>query len=543
MTRFVCSTPRATRRFAVLARLCSAVLICLILPCPVRSQNVRKQDVRDALKMPSVGLLIGIGFNSKGEFHVAGDAVDGPAEIVRVQAQLRGTSADADTYRRLSDLLSDAKKVDEARQALDKAAALCREQLQANPKDARVRCKLAGCLQTTTERQTIERLLGEAVALAPTDWQCLMERSKYHVACANDAIVDGKMSFNARFSDGQFRDLAWAKNVTPAAAAVARRSFQLARADLDRAVAVAPKDPEPYRKRAISLCWMREIDAGLRPVLKEAGDAREQFNADIVQDLQTAVRLDPDDYYTIGWLMFFQFAAEAERLKIGPMPGDSRLWHALPEHIRKSMVDSLAALHRLSRNTDPKKAAAAFEIIGCFRILLLGEPAQALEDFQQALKLDPSRDAVWDMLTGLLAISGQPAASVRVAEERLKHKDNAHSRFLLARSLEDAKQLDKAEEQVQIILKREPRDVRANLGLAVLRLKQPVADAPAFLQVLAQAKKQLDVVEKLLTPDAEPARIDFLITQAAYHALSDKLAMAEKSLAEARQLSPQNDRI
>jgi len=147
------------------------------------------------------------------------------------------------------------------------------------------------------------------------------------------------------------------------------------------------------------------------------------------------------------------------------------------------------------------------------------------------------------MLTGLLAISGQPAASVRVAEERLKHKDNAHSRFLLARSLEDAKQLDKAEEQVQIILKREPRDVRANLGLAVLRLKQPVADAPAFLQVLAQAKKQLDVVEKLLTPDAEPARIDFLITQAAYHALSDNLAMAEKSLAEARQLSPQNDRI
>jgi len=157
-----------------------------------------------------------------------------------------------------------------------------------------------------------------------------------------------------------------AKVLQPAAAAVARRSFQLARADLDRAVAVAPKDPEPYRKRAISLCWMREIDAGLRPVLKEAGDAREQFNADIVQDLQTAARLDPDDYYTIGWLMFFQFAAEAERLKIGPMPGDSRLWRALPEHIRKSMVDSLAALHRLSRKRirrrrpPPSRSSVAF---------------------------------------------------------------------------------------------------------------------------------------------------------------------------------------
>src|SRR5262249_40959970 len=157
---------------------------------------------------------------------------------------------------------------------------------------------------------------------------------------------------------------------------------------------------------------------------------------------------------------------------------------------------------------------------------------------------DPSRDAIWDMLTGLLAITGQHAASVRVAEERLKYKDNAHSRFLLARSLEEAKQLDKAQEQVQIILKREPRDVRANLGLAVLRLKQPAADAPALVQALAQAKKQLDVVENLLTPDSQPAnRIDFLITQAAYWALIDNLGQAEKSLAEARRLSPQNDRI
>jgi hypothetical protein len=86
--------------------------------------------------------------------------------------------------------------------------------------------------------------------------------------------------------------------------------------------------------------------------------------------------------------------------------------------------------------------------------------------------------------------------------------------------------------------------VRANLGLAVLRLKQTVADAAALGQALAQAKKQLDVVERLFTQDTELGhRVDFLITQAAYRALSDNLASAEKALAEARALSPQNERI
>jgi tetratricopeptide (TPR) repeat protein len=155
-----------------------------------------------------------------------------------------------------------------------------------------------------------------------------------------------------------------------------------------------------------------------------------------------------------------------------------------------------------------------------------GDSTGAETSLRRALTLDPSREQAWDMLTSLTAEAKRYEDLVSLCEERLKRKDIARTRLLLAYTYEKLNRLDQAEEQVQAALKLEPEDFTANLALAVLLLKR--SDDVA---VLSRAGELLNKAGEIIRESPTPVQwMDYSTTGGIYLALRGSLEEARQQL-------------
>ena len=116
---------------------------------------------------------------------------------------------------------------------------------------------------------------------------------------------------------------------------------------------------------------------------------------------------------------------------------------------------------------------------------------------------------------------------------RLKHKDDAHNRFMAAKAYENLKQYDRAEIQVRVGLLKDHKDLLCNLGLAALLLRR--ADT------LDAAGRYLDLVEKAVGDATdETTKYDILTTRAIFLALSGKMENGKEFVKEVLKADPEN---
>jgi tetratricopeptide (TPR) repeat protein len=120
--------------------------------------------------------------------------------------------------------------------------------------------------------------------------------------------------------------------------------------------------------------------------------------------------------------------------------------------------------------------------------------AKMLEHLRRTVRLDPSRERAWDLLTVILLDKKETDEALTVARRRIEFKDNAHNRFLLAKVYAASNQFDKAAEELRAGLKNNSKDLNCHLGLIALVLKRDderaLQDARKRFAVIAPRMKE-----------------------------------------------------
>ncbi len=243
--------------------------------------------------------------------------------------------------------------------------------------------------------------------------------------------------------------------------------------------------------------------------------------------------------------------------KVDPSAKGDSLVDFLPAKSRDFVRWDMDRLEQLTKVPDKSVAAAAAE--GLVYVLMITKKPEDMqtairnlfapekkdesrqkivEYLRLAVRLDPSRERAWDMLTALLAEKGEMEEAAAVARKRLETKDNAHNRLLLAKVYADQGQFAKAAEQLRAGLKSEPKDLDCRLGLAAALLKREDASS------LQMAGDELDRDEAQVKADKSRGyQTSYLLLRGLHAALDDRPAPAKKYLKQVLQLDKGNTTV
>jgi tetratricopeptide (TPR) repeat protein len=263
----------------------------------------------------------------------------------------------------------------------------------------------------------------------------------------------------------------------------------------DRAMALAPKEPEVFFQRAgyMSIsnwqnCYFRHFRDNEK--IDSATCLSAFFSKETVANLQKAAELSSSNYEYISLAAYFTWFNAMIQAKATNYTPD-----ILPDEARKSIHNTMTRLENLSEGSDKKTAAGTLENHGILNTIF-GNSQEATVDFRRAASLDPTREQSWDMWLGTLVKSAAPGELVAICESRLKYKDSARNHLLLAKAFQRQKTWDKAIEQAEIAGKLETNNIVSPLMLAAIALKQS-ADTNQLsmaLKYLYRAKGLLDTM-------------------------------------------------
>ncbi len=453
------------------------------------------------------------------------------AEVPRLQNQLLGDDSDAPRYLKLGSLFDLRENRPESRRCFELAADLFRQQLAREPDQVRALAGLAESLCGLDRDDEAEALYRRAVELAPADWRCQLDLAGYLPGKAVRLLLKEENGEPVK-EGGQFVLAAKA----PLSLAEAAACLREARACWDRALTLAPQEPEVARRR-IGVCQgaifgQRVIAAVPHSLLHLEPDsttaamlaatrqsvrvpdcrAAAMFTPAPRAELYRLAQLLPDDYLTQGMLV--QTEVIAFCCERGAPQKDRPTLSALPPEIRSRVDEGSARLERLTRSDDRKLAARAALMLGCMRSLTAEDPLTVVPLLRRAVALDPTLEAAWDVLTAVLFTSDREADGMAVLEERLNHCDSAAARLALAKAHYNNKEDAKAAEQLRLALERNPEHFLALVASAALLLRTG-KDAAA----LEEAGMLLAWAEPLAGRDSRRQR-DWGLNQAVYLGLT-----------------------
>ncbi|HZQ48452.1 MAG TPA: hypothetical protein VFC07_15655, partial [Verrucomicrobiae bacterium] len=318
--------------------------------------------------------------------------------------------------------------------------------------------------------------------------------------------------------------------ISPAQVALAKKWMEEAGAVYDKAAAIAPEEAEVYFRRGLHRCLQSAL---LNRIRVASGERAEDvallngcFTPESLADIQHASRLSPWDYKLIGGAVLFEiYTVSAEK---GQVNWGTFTWNLLPDKSQRSIREAVTRLENLAQSPRTKVAAGASEVLGIVQGPVLHEPHSCLANLGRALALDPSRDQAWETIAATIAQSRHYDELLSTCEERVKQKDSARSRILLAKAYEKLKQWNECEQQIRLALKLDPDDFTANLALADLLLKHS-RDTSA----LAEANGWLARAEYLLNKMTARQRtqlrlVDLTLARGIYYALTDEVETARR---------------
>ncbi len=198
-------------------------------------------------------------------------------------------------------------------------------------------------------------------------------------------------------------------------------------------------------------------------------------------DLQQACRLCPSNVglQTTFAVYLMMSDARAKNANGDPTTG---LGTAVSETSRAAIRESHSCLESLTKLASAKSAAAAYEGLGIIDFILDGASSDAEKHFRHAVRLDPTSDLAWDWLVGMCLDMKRNDDILAVCAERVKATDTVRNRYLLAKAHWRLDHLDKADEQLRLILKRDPKNFLASAGMAAVMLRRDdSATADEFL--------------------------------------------------------------
>jgi Flp pilus assembly protein TadD len=503
------------------------VLLVWLALCaaPSAAHAVDKDKLRELPKLPTVEVMAGVGFNTRTGLYLAGERRDIKAEIAALQKAMKGGAGDGPRYRQLGDLYAEAKEDEKAKTAYKKAVELHQGDVKAHPKDAFALAHLGQALASAGEDGEAEKTLRQAVKLGERDWRCW-----FALGCFLD---DASMSLFRRPRSGKAGDamtLMQCYLTNPPSKEEMEKTNKLAQEGRDcfgNAIALAPREPDPYVRRASSHC-LRSFFGAMAGIAqgRSVNPLAAMYPAECLADLRKAADLSPSDVNVLGFTAWVEVAQVVFETKAKGCTDMSKVWKSFSPEKQKAVQLQLDRLEKVASSKDKRTAARACEVLGLLQFVAAGDAKRAREFLQKAVRLDPDRDGAWDLLavTHLEAVDFK--GLVTVGQQRVKHCNTARNQFMLAKAYECAKQFDKAEEAVKAALRLDANDFHANLALGALLLRRAKDE-----KTLAEAGKQIERATGLLGEKSPPNdRLCLSVTYSIYLALNGKEADARQLL-------------
>ena len=467
-----------------------------------------------------------------------------PGDIAALEEDLKQHPADIQKRLHLSFLLGQTGQTNEARLCDQETEQLCRKAMASRPQDGLLLTELGQSLWGADQDPERERLYRKAVSVSSNEWRCWVCLGYYLQGRASNELIPER--FRNQVANGNFAGLeAAGYQPSPEAFKRSEEAAREAEADFQRALALAPGEPEVYVQHQAylagsNLCsyFVRYFREHQKPDASMMLSA--YFSAAALADLKKAAGLNDNDYRLIDEAAYFDWMRAMVVLTQGdqskPFTPD-----ILPGDTRRYISNTLTRLAGMTKDLDQKQQAGALESHAFLSLILTNYP-DAIADTRRAVALDPGREASWDMLLGsLVSASASPDELVSVCEARLKSRDSARNHLFLAKAFTKAGAWPKAEEQAEAAVRLEPDNLTAQIMLAALEIRQG-----GEAKSLERAKEHLHAAGLLavkMPDDQQKVRCgrDLALDSAIYAALLDKNDEAKKLVNAALKMNPNDE--
>lgn len=512
-------------------------------------QPLDKSKLRNAISLPRLNVTINFGLTPN-----IADWWDAPSGGTESTSNGNSATEAASPAARLIHLAKacSARKDDAgATRAYGQAAALLAHQTTSHPNDAESLLEYGKALMGLNRNAEAEPILRRVVHLTPDNWHGWVELG--NVLLANSLAITVHAGSTERAPAGQMSAeeiRAWSQRHQPTTAQKAQEQklMEEGQAAFDKAVAIAPREAEPYFRRASF-----RIGALLAQTFQDftAGGANSGGGADfivklvqqplVISDLRQAALLSPNNPRVLAGAATFElFGSLLERAKTTGQilePGSGPIWKELPPATQQSVHSYVDRLQKLAQ-TPTTRSASVLDALARVQ-LLVGDSAASERNFRQAVALDPTYDSAWQSLIAILAGAHRLDDLASLLRQRLKTQDSVFSRLMLAKCLANLDQRSGAEQQVRAALNLAPHDLTADVTLAALLLK--TRDTPA---ALTEAGALLDEVDRLYA-NSHPAEewVEYLTIRGIYQALSGNVAAARQTLQDLAPSAPDNEDV
>lgn len=447
------------------------------------------------LEMPKLQISFDANWSSESGFFLSNDEPDPAVEIPKLKARLRQAPSDAAVFMEMWRVYA---RVGDARgksNALASALPLYRRQLESQPESVEVLVGYGTALMWDGRLEEAEAVLRRAGRTAPKDWRAWS---------ALGGLQSRKALRTLEFSPGGARETEPREDSLQRAARrgcpardleSARLSAAEAAESVDRAVLLAPEEPEVFQARALVSAAGNRV-AFLHSVANGADPDPIQFHAgflgtNVLADLWRIVELTPRNVRNVGLAVLLQ-AMFAKLPQPGRDPSaESDLLGRMPAADRRRCVAGLERLAEIGQKAPPAEAALALEIRGLILFIVVEDERGVEADLRRAIELAPERQGAWDALIGLFHLSNRFGQARSMAEKRLQAHDTARNRIIAAKTCEKLGLLPQARAHVEAALKLEPDGYLPNQAALVLVLKSS-RDADAARLMIPYFQKLRD---------------------------------------------------
>jgi tetratricopeptide (TPR) repeat protein len=448
--------------------------------------------LRELVVFPEVNFNFGLGIQCQNDFWViASQNLDLAGAIAEQRAQWQRQPGDVKQLMHLAYLLDNDGQTNESRACYQKAEQLCRAKIAAQPQDGFNLTMLGEALDALGKTEA-ENAYRKATLVASNDWRCWVGLGNYLPS----------EHFFSLFPTNLWKQIVPAQMVSPAVLAYrpsveALKTSEAACGEaarcFDRAVALAPKEPEVFFQRAGYLsisnwqnCFFRHYRNNEEIGAKEW--VFSFFSQSSAASLQQASKLKPKDYALATLAAYFEWLNVTL-----PSNTEQSDLNSLPAASREFIQGDMTRLENLSQDADKKTAAGALEHLGFLNLALENLPA-AEADLRRAVALDPAREGAWEMLMGMLVGSASTEELLSVCQARLRAKDSVRNRVILGKVYaQKAGNWTEAAKQAEAARKLDTNNVFAPLLLAAIALKQS-----SQMNYLSVANANLHIADELL---------------------------------------------
>lgn len=490
--------------------------------------------------MPKLHLGFGVHYFATTGFTLTGMSEDTQKEIESLNKSMTGGPSDADRYYRLSQLDKDRSDYTKASNTLVRAIELYRKQVDTQPGNAELLARFGRALGTAEKDGEAEAVLRRAVKIDPKDWRCWSALGRFLNARFGSHLFEGESTNTRSFADVLAQ--ASVTKIPGVRVEEAQKYLEEALACANRAIDLAPREPQPYEDRALCSCnvsvlhFVKDSEKGL------PGDPiqyyRTIFPTNAVPDLWRMADLMPEDPSAITKAAFFEvWATIFQTIKRPDQVRDGNLLGHLSEDRQKSFRRGLTRLENLGQSANKQISARALEFLGALQSIVMRDQTRAEGNLRRAVAIDPSRELAWDLLMSILKELDRPTDAVATAEARLKTKESTFNRIAAAKACDQLGRLDKAQTHVEAALKITPDDYTVNFSAAIVLVKRSTDE-----DSIRRAKEFIERASKASGhPASKDEWIHWTLTSGIMAALEGYSEIARSAFKRVIDIDPENE--